>query len=326
LLGACGSTAASGPTTVPGGTLGGIGTLPDNGPEPIQTVPEPSSTTLAESTTTPSTTTAPRVTPASQGAAGAFILDPGDSPVIDDARVLMIGDSVLEATTFNDPDDLDRYVATLGWQIWVDAERGRHMAQAESLLKTILTDDPPWQPPVVPQSVVLMLGNNYDETREDFVDALRGVLDELRAARRIVMFTVPLYKPNQADVNEELRAAAARDPRIILVDWERFSREWQGVLRSDGLHPNERGSSLLAQLIGLALGPAPGLDHPVDLPTLGTLNDDPLPDWTPPKVRESVEPVVTTPVTTVARPPTSRGSTTTSTTSTSPPTDPPTTG
>ncbi len=279
------------------GTVGGVGQLGNTLPNGLETA-----TSAVTGPGTSSTSSSTSVELADPRPIEEYVIDSGNGQRIDDPRVLMIGDSVLEATTFRNPDDLDRYVATLGWRIWVDAQRGRRMGQGLATLQELVAGESPWDTgwawaaapdgrgPVIPEVVVLMLGNNFEGDEAEFVSSLDGILDLLDGARKVVLFTVPLYQPEQAEVNAALRAAATRDDRIVLVDWERMSREWEGTLKTDGLHPTEnKGGHYLAQLIARVLGPAPEVPALVDLPVIGELTtDDPLPDWTPPKARETV--------------------------------------
>jgi hypothetical protein len=125
----------------------------------------------------------------------------------------------------------------------------------------------------------LMLGNNYNGDEQDFRNLIRDVRDTLSDARKIVMFTVPEYEPKQKEVNDVLRQAAAEDPRFVLVDWETITRTVRGVLSGDDIHPTEYGAQVLAQLIGNALGKAPGAGPDVTLPVVGSTDQGPLPEW-----------------------------------------------
>ena len=71
-------------------------------------------------------------------------------------------------------------------------------------------------------------------------------------------------------MNDVLRTAAAVDPRLVLIDWERMSREIPGVLSDDRLHPTRYGADVLAQAVGITLGKAPGAGPDVTLPAFGS--------------------------------------------------------
>jgi hypothetical protein len=81
---------------------------------------------------------------------------------------------------------------------------------------------------------------------------------------------VPVYAEKQNEVNLILRNAAAADNRVVLVDWEGYTRLVPAVLSNDDVHPTSYGADVIAQLIGLTLGRAPGGDPNVPLPVLGS--------------------------------------------------------
>ncbi len=64
----------------------------------------------------------------------------------------------------------------------------------------------------------------------------------------------------------------------MLVDWEAITRTVKGVLSGDDIHPTEYGAQVLAQLIGNALGKAPGAGPDVTLPIVGSTDHGTLPD------------------------------------------------
>jgi hypothetical protein len=202
--------------------------------------------------------------------ASSFVLDPGNAPQIDDNRVFMVGDSVMKAMTLGNPDALDYSVGALGWDVTVDAVVGRFTDQGLRVLEK--------RPDEIHQVVVLMLGNNYNGDEQNFRDLISQIRDTLADTRKIVMFTVPEYEPKQKEVNAVLREAAAEDPRFVLIDWEAITRTIKGVLSGDGIHPTEYGAQVLAQLIGNALGKAPGAGPDVTLPIVGSTDHGPLPD------------------------------------------------
>jgi hypothetical protein len=202
--------------------------------------------------------------------ASSYVLDAGNAPQIDDNRVFMVGDSVMKAMTLGNPDALDYSVGALGWDVTVDAVVGRFTDQGLRVLEK--------RPDEIHQVVVLMLGNNYNGDEQDFRNLISDIRDTLSDTRKIVMFTVPEYEPKQKEVNDVLRQAAAEDPRFVLVDWETITRTVRGVLSGDDIHPTEYGAQVLAQLIGNALGKAPGAGPDVTLPIVGSTEHGPLPD------------------------------------------------
>ena len=118
--------------------------------------------------------------------------------------------------------------------------------------------------------VVVVLGNNYGGDEVQFAAQVDELLQVLDGVRVIAMLTVPVYAEKQNEVNLILRNAAAADNRVVLVDWEGYTRLVPAVLSNDDVHPTTYGADVIAQLIGLTLGRAPGGDPNVPLPVLGS--------------------------------------------------------
>jgi hypothetical protein len=245
-VGACAASDANEAAPPPSPTIGGVGVPPNQLDSP-------------EGKAQPQIETA-----------SSFVLDAGNTPQIDDNRVFMVGDSVMKAMTLGNPDALDYSVGALGWDVTVDAVVGRFTDQGLRVLEK--------RPDEIHQVVVLMLGNNYNGDEQNFRELIGQIRDTLSDARKIVMFTVPEYEPKQKEVNDVLREAANDDPRFVLIDWETITRTVRGVLSGDGIHPTEYGAQVLAQLIGNALGKAPGAGPDVTLPIVGSTDHGPLPD------------------------------------------------
>ena len=226
------------------GTLAGIGVTPDQ-------LGDPQGAALP--------TEPPRTTSA--------VTQP-DLPPLTDPRVFMVGDSVLLATTQGRPDALDTYVGSLGWQITVDARVSRFTDEGIRVLRKRRGE--------VHEVAVVLLGNNYGGNELQFAAQVDEILQMLDGVRVIVMLTVPVYDQKQNEVNDILRQAAATDSRIVLVDWEAYTRLDPSVLSGDDVHPTSYGADVIAQLIGLNLGHAPGGDPNAPLPVLGSRTRPPV--------------------------------------------------
>ncbi len=256
-----------------------------------------------------------------------------ERPPITDNRVFLEGDSVMRGMAIGNPDALDLYVAALGWKLTVDAEVSRFTEEGVSEMKRRSTD--------IHQVVVAMLGNNYNGDVARFAGEITGMLAAFPDVRLFVMFTVPEFEPAQREVNDVLRLAAATDDRLVLIDWERMSREIDGVLTSDGLHPTSYGADVLAQALGVTLGLAPGAGPDVTLPALGSASRPALAPGVdtnkgensaglsanPPRATTTTRVRTTTPATTTsaAPPSTTRATTPAAPPTTKPPTTSPTT-
>ena len=231
------SDGAQQPTRV---TLSGIGVTPQQIDEQAKLPTVPASTT---------TTTEP------------------DLPPLTDPRVFMVGDSVLLATTQGSPDALDTYVGSLGWQITVDARVSRFTDEGLRVLRNRRDE--------VHEVAVVVLGNNYGGDETQFAAEVEGILETLDGVKVIVWLTVPVYDDKQQEVNLILRAAEAVDERLVVVDWEGYTRVDPRVLRDDGIHPSTFGADVIAQLIGVTLGRAPGADPNLPLPIVGSSDRPP---------------------------------------------------
>jgi hypothetical protein len=191
-----------------------------------------------------------------------YVLAAATPRPVTDPRVFLLGDSVLVATTLGSPDALDTFVGSLGWQLTVDAETGRFADQALRIAERRADE--------IHQVLVLMLGNNYRLDAEQYRAEMEAIIAAAPALRRVLVFTVPRWREEQAEVNQVLYSMAAADDRILLVEWERATREFPRVLGGDGLHPTTFGAELLAQLIANALGLPPGARPGTALPDIGS--------------------------------------------------------
>ncbi len=242
--GACAaSQGAEDPTPV---TLGGVGVTPRQAGGASA---DPSGSILADQ----ALPTAPAPTVA---------VSMPEVPRVADDRVFMVGDSVLQAMASGSPDSIDLYVGALGWKVTVDAVQGRFTDEGIRVLRARRRE--------VHDLAVVMLGNNYSGDEAEFAREVQAVLDLLDDTKAIVWFTTPLFHDDQREVNDVLREAASRDPRLVLLDWETASAQWAGALRPDGIHPTQFGSDILAQMVGSALGRAPGVGPEVTLPRIGS--------------------------------------------------------
>ncbi|MGB7980847.1 MAG: acyltransferase family protein [Candidatus Nanopelagicales bacterium] len=99
-------------------------------------------------------------------------------------------------------------------------------------------------------TVVVHIGNNGIVTESQ----LRGILDALADAERVVLVNVRVprawMKPNNA-----LFAAVAQDhPDVVLADWAEASAEHRDFMVADGVHLTSRGAQAYTQLITEAAG------------------------------------------------------------------------
>ncbi len=253
VLGGCGDLVRSSPAPapIPGGTVGGVGVLPE--PLSAQTPDPPSADRRGDSgrSDEQSTTSA---TSTRSAESGQPIGDPS-APVgerVRNNRILMIGDSILASTASRFGGVMCDALVPLGWAVEIDAEENRFIDFGTRVLDArLLPDDGvDWD------AAVVMLGNNYRGEVEAFRAELVEMLDRL-APRPTVLFNVTEYRDLQAQVNLIMIDVAKDYPQVSLVDWNTLSSTELGVLSDDGLHLTPSGRTRLAAVVAFVLGPAP---------------------------------------------------------------------
>ena len=223
---ACGSSDSDGATTTAvNGTVAGVGNLPDQ----VSTTPvDPASVTTAPIGSRPLT-----------------VGELSNGP-----RLLMIGDSIFAAVSRRYSNRACDRLVPLGWQVAVEAERGRFIDLGLRIVKKKL--------PQGFDAAVLFLGTNYGKKQDVYQEYLDKILDEL-APRPVIILTATEYKPFIQEVNTVIEEEVRTRDNVWLVDWREISKT-PGVLWKDGIHPVDAGNVLLMNSIIEVLGNAPGSD------------------------------------------------------------------
>jgi len=220
----CGSSSSNGATTTAvSGTVAGIGNLPDQ-----------VSTTAVNSVSETSTSLESR--PLTVG-------ELSDGP-----RLLMIGDSIFAAVSRRYSNMACDRLVPLGWQVAVEAERGRFIDLGLRIVKQKL--------PQGFDAAVLFLGTNYGKKQDIYKEYLDKILDQL-APRPVIILTATEYKPFIQEVNAVIEEEVKTRDNLWLVDWREISKT-PGTLWKDGIHPVDAGNVLLMDSIIKVLGNAPG--------------------------------------------------------------------
>ena len=218
-LAACGSSTTPETTTIAvGGTVAGVGSLPN----PVGT-----STTLA---TVPPTTATSRILTIGEVASGP--------------KLLMIGDSILAAVSRRFGNLACQTLTPLGWQVSVEAERGRFVDLGVRVVNKKL--------PQGFDAAVVFLGTNYGRDQAVYKKYLDEILDAL-APRPVIIFTVTEYKPHLAEVNQVVEQEVADRDNLWLIDWRTISKD-KSLLWTDGIHPVDAGNQVLMNEIVKILG------------------------------------------------------------------------
>ncbi len=237
LIAAC-SSSSSGPdvsTTVPA-TIAGVGSLP------------PIGLYIESMGGAPSTFPSGELIPVQKSTVGEAATGP---------RVLMIGDSILAMVSRRYTNLACKQITPLGWQMSVEAEIGRGITFAPSVLEKKRVDD--WD------AFVLFLGTNYWGNRPEFKRTLSAVLDEM-SPRPVVLFTTTEFRPSQREVNALVENEVLTRDNVWFVDWRSISKA-PGVLADDGIHPSDDGNDFLVEKIAQILGKAPGGEKGACLPS-----------------------------------------------------------
>lgn len=223
---ACGSSDSDGATTTAAnGTVAGIGNLPD---QVSTTTVDPSSETSAPIQSRPLT-----------------VGELSNGP-----RLLMIGDSIFAAVSRRYSNMACDRLVPMGWQVAVEAERGRFIDLGLRIVKKKL--------PQGFDAAILFLGTNYGKKQDVYKEYLDKILDEL-APRPVIILTATEYKPFMQEVNAVIEEQVRTRENLWLVDWREISKT-PGVLWRDGIHPVDAGNVVLMDSIIEVLGNAPGSD------------------------------------------------------------------
>lgn len=230
---ACGGGASTAPSVAGVPETVAIGGLPG----PLSGVTTP---TLPDiSIDTPTTTDARR--------------DPIRGVLVDEVlghRLLLIGDTVLQATSPRAGGIMCDLVTGFGWDVVIEAERGRPVEFAGEVLDEVLELDD-WD------VVGLMFGHHIPGTVDEFERSLDRALDRL-GSRPVILYTAAEVGGDQVAVNRIVRQRRQSRPNVVIVDWAAAVADEPDVLLDDGgPQPTTDGAGRLALLTAAALGSTP---------------------------------------------------------------------
>jgi peptidoglycan/LPS O-acetylase OafA/YrhL len=177
-------------------------------------IPAPGSLT----TTTTTTTARPALAPAPAPPAYASTTAIGDSVMVGAAQALA-----------------DR----LGPSLTVNAEVGRQLNDAADLVGAMAADG------TLGRVVLVDLGTNGPSSTE----RIEALFAAAGPDRRVLLVNVVVPRRWEAEVNDQLAAAAGRHPNAVLVDWRSLVSAEPGLLRDDGFHVTPNGAERYADLI-----------------------------------------------------------------------------
>ncbi|MGA1074766.1 MAG: hypothetical protein ACO307_06470 [Ilumatobacteraceae bacterium] len=242
-LGCVGSEVAAPRPPAQGGTVP-LGALPG----------QPSSMTLPSLPAAPTTTVEPVVEPT---------VDAVSAPLVDDVTgtaVLLIGDTALAETTARATGSMCEVVTDSGWDVQVEAERGRPVEFGGTVLDALLDSAPAsgddWA------VVGVMFGHHLSDAMGDALDdsvpdrfgeALAMLVDRL-GNRPVIVFTIVEIDPEQSGINDSIRAVAGERPNVVVVDWAASVVDDPTLVVEGGPVPSDAGASTLAELTADVLG------------------------------------------------------------------------
>jgi lysophospholipase L1-like esterase len=155
--------------------------------------------------------------------------------------VLVVGDSLAVG--------VEPYLGTMlgpATVVW-DARSGRTTPQGLVRLRARLRE-------VIPQTVVISLGTNDGPDPLRFASRVHRALQAIPATACVVWLDInrPPRKGRYHALNRVLDEAAARDPRMVLVHWDRAVLKGRVAL-PDGLHPDAAGFQYRSLMIAGAV-------------------------------------------------------------------------
>ena len=162
-------------------------------------------------------------------------------------KLLVIGDSIFAGTASRYGGAMCDELVPLGWRVAVEAEAGQTVTFGRTVLRDRIYEG--WD------AAVVFLGTNYGGSAEKYQRDLTAIVTSL-APRPTLLLTATLFKSQIADVNNVIRAVAATNSNVSVLDWGMTSTQ-TGLLNRDGIHPTDAGRNVLVKSVAAALGNAP---------------------------------------------------------------------
>jgi hypothetical protein len=169
----------------------------------------------------------------------AFLANAAPAPALSGAgqRAFVYGDSVLLGAT----SAIETRLRANGWEPSVFAHVGANMPEVIDLVRS--------QQAEIPDVVVMGAGNNYFGNPTVFREQVDTVMSLLGRARRVIWLNLREFRPDRADANAQLAAAARAWPTLEIADWNTVSLTRPNVFYEDGLHLRPEGARLMAELV-----------------------------------------------------------------------------
>ena len=173
---------------------------------------------------------------------------------ITDARIFLMGDSVMAALNPDYTDEAHKVLGGFGWDVTIDAAESRFPTAGIEVLKARRRE--------MGQVVVIQMSNNYGGDEAQWANQIDTMFDVLDGVPEVVFLTVSEFQADRREVNAELKAALKRHPNMLLADWNALGASSPAFLANDGLHLNPKGAHAMALLIASEVGIGPAYGRP----------------------------------------------------------------
>jgi hypothetical protein len=163
-------------------------------------------------------------------------------------RVTFIGDSIAAAIAYDEvPTRILSRGVDLDLQLAVCRRLVGESCPYKGTRPLTLVDLLPTLEPA--PTVVVEVG--YNDFEATFAQTVETVLAALRGAgaERVLWLTLREQRSSYAEMNDVIRAAAAKHPELTVVDWNRYSRSHPQWFQDDGLHLDYEGAVAMATLV-----------------------------------------------------------------------------
>jgi hypothetical protein len=167
-------------------------------------------------------------------------------------RVTVIGDSVATGIAYNAS---ARAVLAAGVDLDLEAAVCRRLAGDSCPYDGVR---PPTLVDLLPtlrlgSTVVVAVGyNDYEDTFAATIETVLDAVDKT-GVDHILWLTLRGERQSYLNMNDLVRAAAARHPELTVVDWNLYSRSHPDWFQPDGLHLTDVGAVAMATLVHRSL-------------------------------------------------------------------------
>jgi lysophospholipase L1-like esterase len=152
----------------------------------------------------------------------------------------VLGDSVILGAQTTVPP------ALAGWDVTFDAKESRRIDQGTGIVQG--------RGGAMGRVLVVHLCTNWGGG--DYFAAASHLLDSLAGVERVVWVTCTPWIPAVGAADDAIRALPDAYPNVVVADWAAISGT-PGYTYGDGLHLRPEGAAAIADLVAVAVGPAP---------------------------------------------------------------------